>query len=255
MIEMFYLMKTEWKKVRVPVLMITLLLTAVSCILTCTLDKSYRLWFRPDSWEIGTAFFSLLFPLFVVIPVCWNLYYERKNNFLLYVLPRVRQRRYLTAKWLVYALSAFSILFIPLMLSAAAALYVNQPVLYENESFSHVLMETYTQTPLLYAFLLSMWKGMIGVLVMTLGFVLSMYVKNIFVILTGPFIYLILENFILSILQLPKYRLVTAFEPTSMADDAITAGSMIVGPVLLVIVIIVSALYLTRIKKASVAEG
>lgn len=141
------------------------------------------------------------------------------------------------------------------MLSAAVALYVNQPVLYENDSFSHVLMETYTQAPLLYAFLLSLWKGMIGVLVMTLGFVLSMYVKNIFVILTGPFIYLILENFILSILQMPKYRLVTAFEPTSMADNKITAGSMIVGPVLLIIVIIVSALYLTRIKKASVAEG
>lgn len=252
---MFYLMKTEWKKVRVPVLLITLLLTAAAGILTCTLDKSYRLWFQLDSWEIGTAFFSLLFPLFVVIPVCWNLYYERKNNFLLYVLPRVKQRRYLTAKWMVHALCAFSILFIPLMLSAAAALYVHKPVLYENDSFSHVLMETYTQAPLFYAFLLSLWKGIIGVLVMTLGFVLSMYVKNIFVILTGPFIYLILENFILSILQLPKYRLVVSFDPTSMADDVVTAGSMIAGPVLLVIVILASAFYLTKIRKASVAEG
>ncbi len=255
MIVMFDLMKMEWKKVRLPVLLTTLLLTAAACILTCTLDRSYRLWFRLDSWEIGTAFFALLFPLFVVIPVCWNLYYERKNHFLLYVLPRVRQKRYLTAKWTVHALCAFSILFIPLMLSAIAALYVNRSVLYENESFSHVLMETYTQAPLRYAFLLSLWKGIIGVLVMTFGFVLSMYVKNIFVILTGPFIYLILENFILSILELPKYRLVVSFEPTSIADDAVTAGSVIVGPVLMVIVILASAFYLKRIKKVSVAEG
>ena len=56
MIEMFYLMKTEWKKVRVPVLMITLLLTAVSCILTCTLDKSYRLGVRVGLLEMRTGF-------------------------------------------------------------------------------------------------------------------------------------------------------------------------------------------------------
>ena len=52
MIVMFDLMKTEWKKVRLPVLLTTLLLTAAACILTCTLDRSYRLWFRLDSWEI-----------------------------------------------------------------------------------------------------------------------------------------------------------------------------------------------------------
>lgn len=254
MIEMLHLMNVEWKKVRLPVVLVTLLLSGATCILTCTLDKSYRLWFRLDSWEIGTAFLSLLFPLFVVIPVCWNLYYERKNNFLLYVLPRVKQKSYLWAKWLVYALCAFFSLFIPYMLSAIAALFINQPVLYENNSFYHVLAEMYIEAPLLYAFLLSFWKGIIGVLVMTFGFVLSMYVKNIFVILTGPFIYLILENFILSILQLPMYRLVVSFEPTSMANDVVTIGSMIAGPVLLVIVIVCTALFMARIKKLSVVD-
>ena len=50
---------------------------------------------------------------------------------------------------------------------------------------------------------------------MTFGFILALYCKNIFVILTGPFMYSILENFVLAILCLERLRLVVAFDPTT----------------------------------------
>ncbi|MFQ7550008.1 MAG: hypothetical protein ACLRMZ_06565 [Blautia marasmi] len=77
-----------------------------------------------EAWEVGTEMFSLFYPLSVVFPLCWNLYYERKNNFLLYVMPRVPVRRYLTAKWTAYALGAFVIIVVPYGLAAVSAVYV-----------------------------------------------------------------------------------------------------------------------------------
>ena len=82
---MWNLIKSEWKKIRLPVLASAFLLTTAACVLSTTLYKSYTLQYSLDAWEIGTEIFSLLFPLFVVMPLCWNLYYERRNNFILYV--------------------------------------------------------------------------------------------------------------------------------------------------------------------------
>nr|WP_288885443.1 hypothetical protein [uncultured Blautia sp.] len=253
---MWNLIKSEWKKIRLPVLASAFLLTTAACVLSTTLYKSYTLQYSLDAWEIGTEIFSLLFPLFVVMPLCWNLYYERRNNFILYVLPRVPAKKYLGAKWLVYALSAFFILFVPYLLSALCALYINPPVPLNasagNAAFDHVFLNAFTQTPLLYALLLSCWKGIIGILVMSLGFALSMYLKNIFVILTGPFVYVMLENFVLSILQLAQYRLVVAFEPTCISSDAVSGGSFFAGPALLAAGIFLTVFFLKKVKKYTV---
>ena len=81
----------EGKKIAKPVLVTTCLLTLLTCILSCTLYRGYTLHFELDAWEIGTEFLSLLFPLFVTIPICWQLYYERRDHFLTYTLPPDQQ--------------------------------------------------------------------------------------------------------------------------------------------------------------------
>lgn len=243
----------ELKKIRKPVLAAMLGTTVLTCILTCTLYRNYRISFRLAPWEIGTEYLGLLFPLLVTAPVCWQLYYERRDRFIVYTLPRVSKLGYLAVKWFACALSAFLILFIPYFLSALCALYTADPVLkppYEN--YVHVFHSLYAQAPLIYALLLSLWKALLGVLVMTFGFVLALYGKNIFVILTAPFIYSVLENFGWAILGMPTYRLVTAFEPTSLSIDVITGASFVVGPVLLCAVIGVAALYYTKVKHRTV---
>ena len=197
------LIKNECKKMFLPVLLTTVALTIIMCVLIEKLYLSYTLHYDLEAWEVGTGGFSLLYPLFVVIPLCWNLYYERKNNFLLYIAPRVPVKKYLTAKWTAYALGAFCIMAVPYLLSAVYAIDIKVPVVPpETNTFSHVFQTAFVEKPLLYAAVLSCWRGVIGILAMTFGFVLAMYCKNIFVILTGPFIYSILENFIMAILSL-----------------------------------------------------
>ena len=83
---MIGLVRNEWKKVFLPVLLTTVLLAIAMSVLSCTIYQNYVLHYDLEAWEVGTELFSLLYPLFVVVPLCWNLYYERKNNLLLIVL-------------------------------------------------------------------------------------------------------------------------------------------------------------------------
>lgn len=251
---MFRLIRNEFNKLNFPVILTAALLSITAAILSCTLYKGYSLFYDLDAWEVGAEIINFLFPLFVVIPICWSMYYERKNNFLLYTIPRVGKAKYLTAKWIAAAVSAFAIIFIPYFLSAVFALYVKPPITPWIGTFEHIYLDMYVNSPLLYAFLLSLWKSVIGVLVMSLGFVLSLYVRNVFVILTGPFIYTILENFILSILGKPEYRLITSFEPTTMDEEHISLFSSAVGPVLLIVFIIIIWLFAAGIKRNTVYE-
>lgn len=185
---MIGLVRNEWKKVFLPVLLTTVLLAIAMSVLSCTIYQNYVLHYDLEAWEVGTELFSLLYPLFVVVPLCWNLYYERKNNFLLYVMPRVKIKKYLTAKWIAYALGTLCIIVIPYILSAVFAIYVKPPVVpFVENPFSHIFENAFIKAPLLYAVALSLWRGIVSLFVMTFGFVLALYCKNIFVILTGPF--------------------------------------------------------------------
>lgn len=246
----------EGKKIIKPVIATTCLLTLLTCILSCTRCREYTIHFEIDPWEIGTEFLSLLFPLFVTIPICWQLYYERRDRFLTYTLPRIGKRRYLVTKWCACAVSAFIIIMVPYFISALFALYVREPqTLWPlPEGYSHVFLSLYARTPVLYALLLSLWKGLLGILTMTFGFVLAFYGTNIFVILTGPFIYVILENFFWAILGMPELRFVTAFEPTSLSALAVHAASFAVGPALMCIVIGMVALFYQKVKKRSIYQ-
>ena len=193
---MIGLVRNEWKKVFIKVLLTTVLLAIAMGVLSCTIYQNYVLHYDLEAWEVGTELFSLLYPLFVVVPLCWNLYYERKNNFLLYIMPRVKIKKYLTAKWIAVALS--------------------------------------------------LWRGIVSLFVMTFGFVLALYCKNIFVILTGPFMYSILENFVLAILCLERLRLVVAFDPTTVNPEVVSIFSFFFGPIVLSIVIGLTAFLLSK---------
>lgn len=244
---MIGLVRNEWKKVFLPVLLTTVLLAIAMGVLSCTIYQNYVLHYDLEAWEVGTELFSLLYPLFVVVPLCWNLYYERKNNFLLYIMPRVKIKKYLTAKWIAYALGTLCIIVIPYILSAVFALYVKPPVVpFVGNPFSHIFENAFIKTPLLYAVALSLWRGIVSLFVMTFGFILALYCKNIFVILTGPFMYSILENFVLAILCLERLRLVVAFDPTTVDPRVVSIFSFFFGPIVLSIVIGLTAFLLSK---------
>lgn len=245
------LIRLEIRKLIKPVALVTVLLTILLSALSCTLFHSYGIYTELDKWEIGYEFLGLFYPFFVTIPVCWQLYYERRDRFLVYTLSRVPAKRYIVAKYTACALCAFALMFISLMTSALAALYLApyqelcpppKPV------FNHLWKTLYTSRPVLYALLLSTWKGLIGALTMSVGFVLALYGSNIFVILTGPFVYAILDHFLWEIGNC--YSLIVAFNPESLAR--VNAVHFIWGPIQAALFCALTAFYYTKARKRRV---
>jgi hypothetical protein len=133
------------------------------------------------------------------------------------------------------ALITFFISFIGLMIS----LYLIPEVIpfgwdnaIENNAGNY-----FVNQPFLYGLVLSCWRAFIGFLIASFGFVLWIYLKNIFVMFTGPFSYMILENIILAYLDVPYFRLITSFDPSTLSPDAITTGRLLVGPLILILLI------------------
>jgi len=243
------LIMLEWRKLKTPILITIIAGTLLSIILCSTIYKSYALEHQLEVWEVGFEIINILFPLIAVLPTCWLMYFERKTGFIKYTLPRASKKQYLLSKWMVISSSAFITMFIMSFAGVVTALYMVQPIDVFYSWISpetgepapslihfHFAAELFLDSPLLYGFLLSVWKGVISVVLATMGYVFSLYSKNLFVILTGPFIYYFLETYILSKVKLDHLRLYVAFEPTSINLDYITLSSFLVGPVLAILV-------------------
>lgn len=258
------LMKLEWEKLKYPVLVSGLLTTLATVILTMALYKNYALDVKLEAWEVGTNAIIFMFPLLVVLPTCWLMYYEKKDNFLMYTMTRADKKVYLLSKWTVISLSSFMIIFISMFIGVLVALYINPEVEHIKTHFDsvtgeyipmaarHIFGKIFVDKPLLYGFLLSLWRGILSIIITTMGFIFSLYIDNIFIVLTGPFIYYVLENFILSILNLENYRFVTAFSPDLVFHDSINIFSFLAGPLFAIIFIIVIVFYFKRIKNNNI---
>lgn len=259
------LLALEWRKLRWPVLIMLVLATAASMILSSTLYKNYALEYDLEAWEVGMEFIVFLFPLIAVLPVGWLMYYERKDHFLVYTLPRVSKKKYLLAKWIVVAGSAAVTMFIVMFAGVVTALYLKPEIvpvltlvdpvteeLISSVLAHHFLGELFAYKPFVYGVLLSLWRGLLAALIATLAFVLSLFVENIFIVLTAPFIYYILENFILSVFGMPQYRLVTAFEPGRNDSLDVSSLSLMAGPLLLILFMIILVFYFKKVKKMTV---
>ncbi|MFS0723401.1 ABC transporter permease [Paenibacillus sp. 1P07SE] len=259
------LLLLEWRKLRWPVLFTLVLVTAAVVALTGTLYKNYSLEHDLEAWEVGIEFIVFLFPFIAVMPVCWLMYYERKDNFLLYTLPRVSKSRYLWSKWIAAASSSFLVMFIAMFLGVVYSLFIKPGIIPSYGLISpetgevvprlesqHFLGPLFVHQPLVYGLLLSFWQGILSALVATMGFVLSLFIQNIFVILTGPFIYVMLENYLLQIIGYMNHRLYISFNPEFYSVDKYGYFPLFVGPLLALLFMAFIALFYTKIKKVTV---
>ncbi len=141
----------------------------------------------------------------------------------------------------------FDIIVIPYILSAVFALYVKMPVVpFVENPFRHVFENAFIKTPLLYAVALSLWRGIVSLFVMTFGFLPRFILQEHFCDAYGPFMYSILENFVLAILRLERLRLVVAFNPTTVDPKVVSISSFLFGPIVLSIVIGLTAFLLSK---------
>lgn len=258
---MVNLLKLEWHKIKV-IFSITVILGLIySCVIILPFIKGYSYNHNIEIWQESNQILSLIFPLIATLPASWLMYYERKDKFLAYTLNRTSMKKYLLSKWIIS--SVFSALLI-FLISFIGLIFCM--VFTKNIELTGISLQGYDTTlqefagyylannPYLYGFVLSLWRSIIGFIIGTLGFVLSLYIDNLFIIMTGPFVYSIIENYVLSLLGMPYYRLVTAFDPSILDPNVITVPKLLIGPFFLLLFIGIVQLYFSIFKKRNIYE-
>lgn len=220
-----------------PFFMSTVVGTIMSTICVLTTWASSVIEYPIMSWIYSLDILAFFYPTFCSIPYCWLMYYEKRNNYHFFVHSRIKLKKYFFFHWCSGSLFAFMSLFIISISGALLSLCITPMYQSERNIAAEYLFGTLlVNKPLIYAVLISIWRGIIGVIMFTLGYILSHCSKHIFIILTGPLVYSIIENFCTSILGISNMSLVSSFYPESVNWKYFSMSpyiSMLIGPLLL----------------------
>lgn len=221
------------------------------CVLTVWFSSAVA--FPIMIWVSSLDIFAFFYPVFCSVPYCWLMYLERKNNFHFFVGTRIKLKKYLLYHWCSGALFAFLSLFIISFFGAALSLCLT-PIYQSSRNVAdeYLFGSILTELPLCYAFFASVWRGIIGAIMFSFGYVLSLYSKYLFVVLTGPFVYSIVENFCTSVLGVSNISLVSSFCPENINWDYFSFSpyiSILVGPLLLTAVCFALYMFFNTVQK------
>lgn len=213
-------------------------------------NSTYK--YAVELWNYGREYLNVLYPLIITLPFCWLLYYEKNNSFLKNVFNRIKLKKYLKIKFFtttcLASISMFTISFIGFIWAYLVA-PTNGTADFEP-IMTNVFLGTYQiENQTIYAFLLSCWRAVLAAQYAAFGFVLTMTVKNIFLALSGAFVYSILENFITAILQIPELSICTSFYPNRLRKESFTFIDLLAGPLLLLLITGIVYIYYCKKEK------
>lgn len=235
-----------FKRNLVMFLVTTVVGVTLSVTLVVSISLNTSIHYPIEMWLHAQDLFTVLYPLLCTIPFCWEIRSERKNGFLKYVPNRAPLGRYLLCRYFGALLAVSIMIFLSSFLGAVFAEMIISPAFpttYESIIGAKLWGDVLIQTPLIYAFFLSLWRIVLAGLYFSFGFLLALLSKNSFLALTGPFIYSILENYIMSILDIPSCSIATSFFVARMAPGATRPTDLLVGPTVLASICIITLLY------------
>lgn len=247
------LLLSEFKKRRILpwiVLAIGLVIMMKSMLIVA---RTGSLDIKIDPWLVGYREILIFFPLFCVIP-CLYLLDEKKSGFMRSSLLRTNIRDYFATKFIYGMTVTFLICFLISFLSLVIVLIIPDSM-YSNlgivnnlerryDDFAFELMSNY---PLVYGFLISLWRGIVGIVFYYFGVVLVFLTNNKFLVVLIPFVYYHLENYFWSILDIYQTRTMYSIGLHASGIDSSEFGFAIWGPVILAVILII--VYLLFIRK------
>lgn len=237
---MYKLIKLEFNKLHKTLMVFSICFAVLGGCLTLIFTHGYSYQYNIEIWCEAYTLILFLFPIFCTIPVTWLLYYERKNNYISYSIVRSSPKRYLLSKLTAHCIYGFIITFFISMEILLIALYLVGPVKVFVNPLNVFQMDAFINHPLLYGLVLSLWRGLLSVFFVMLGFIFSLLFNNLFIIMVLPFGYYLLENVILSMLNLPYFRIITSLGVVSGGYTYdIQLWYLFIGPIILVVSIFI----------------
>lgn len=233
---------TEIKKIILPSVLVILFCVIYYFIYIINYFNTSRVWCSLQPWSSGGELIDFFFPLLVAAPYCWQVFFESKGNYFQSIHTRINLKKYLVNKCIITALLSGLAIIVINIIGFSFALYLSKIATYSAETDffmnSNISGKLILESPLRYGIMLSLWRGFIAMLICIFGFIVCLMVKNFFVAITLPFVYYILEDFVMAILGTPATSLTTSITPSRLSAQVMSYSKILVGPFILCIVII-----------------
>ena len=174
-------------------------------------NNNYYIYYPIEAYIFGSDFPDFVFPIIVSLPFAYYSYYLSKNNFLNYVAMRIKPSEYI--KRHIFSINIASI----------------GSDLHKPDYSEFILGSMQINNSIAFGFLWSLHKALIGSLIALLGQIISLYTNNLFLALTGAFLYTMLENFLTATFGLQRFSLTTAFILNRLDPRVVSYGNILVS--------------------------
>lgn len=194
-------------------------------------NNNYYIYYPIEAYIFGSDFPDFVFPIIVSLPFAYYSYYLSKNNFLNYVAMRIKPseyiKRHIMSSIFLIFIMIFVVNFIGIIFSINIASIGSD--LHKPDYSEFILGSMQINNSIAFGFLWSLHKALIGSLIALLGQINSLYTNNLFLALTGAFLYTMLENFLTATFGLQRFSLTTAFILNRLDPRVVSYGNILVA--------------------------
>ncbi|MBM0046201.1 hypothetical protein JNO63_03750 [Anaerococcus sp. mt242] len=197
-------------------LITSLITTAIYVLALFVLIYIYNgnsiIYYPIDPYVYGSSPVDFFLPLLVTIPFSFYSYHIVKNGFIDYAGVRISKKKYITYYILSSLISCFVMVFVANLLAIVFSVNIASiSQEFSKPSYDGFLLgNLQMNSPLIFGIIWSLYKAFVATLICLFGQVISLYSGNLFLVLLGPFIYSVLENFITGVLRIPQFSFTTA---------------------------------------------
>lgn len=187
----------------------TIYLIVLCCMITLT-NQNSAIQYRIEPYIFGSDSVDLFYTLFITIPFSWNLYYLKKDGFLHCIGTRISERKYITIQMIISTCLCMTMVFLVNMVAIVYSIGIAQLVQEKNYTLDgYFLSQLQMEQPIVFGVFWSIYKSIIAGIICMIAQIIAIHVSNIFIALLAPFFYVLLENFVTSLLHIPQYSFMT----------------------------------------------
>ena len=238
--------KTELRKNCKSAILLTVLCFLISAVYAYYIQSDTLFYYNIEIWQESSQISAILLPLIVVLPTCETLYSERTQNYIFYTKMRISTKKYYLNKLISITSTGFFIVFFNSMLLLVFTLYIlkaaniTDPQLMSENHVSGQFSGYYViNVPFFYGLLLSIWRGILGAIISSLGYVFSRFLHNKFSALLLPFAIVTFFEFSVAIIGIPEYGIYASYLPSGLKNGVVSPATMIVSPLVYMLLSIV----------------
>lgn len=182
----------------------------VLCVMITLTNQNVAIQYKLEPYIFGSDSVDLFYTLFITIPFSWNLYYLKKDGFLHCIGTRISERKYITIQMIVSTFLCMTMVFFVNMIAIIYSIGTAQLV--QEKSYTldgYFLAQLQMEQPMVFGIFWSIYKSIIAGIICMIAQIIAIHVSNIFIALLAPFFYILLENFVTSLLHIPQYSFMT----------------------------------------------